>query len=64
MSARWALLPAGDVDLHVVPTDDDKPHPLTVDCPCKPRRDPESPTVIIHNSWDHRELLEQLFPKK
>jgi hypothetical protein len=48
-------------DIHVYPVNDSKPHILSgTDCPCKPRVEIEGATlVIIHNSWDNREIIEE-----
>jgi hypothetical protein len=46
---------------HVLPTDDLKPHTEDSTCECKPRVIFENgEMIIIHNSFDGREKIEQL----
>ena len=55
----WNLhAPALDGDLHVTPQDDLRPHPLSMDCWCRPFRDPETRAVVLHNALDQRERYE------
>jgi len=50
-----------DDPIHVVPVDDEKAHILSRDCPCEPELDVENGIlVVIHRSYDHRELFEDL----
>jgi len=48
-------------DIHVYPLNDLREH--TTDgpgCPCEPRVEINGAVLIyIHNSWDHREIVEQ-----
>lgn len=45
--------------LHILPINDDKPHKETgFDCDCEPKIDWEN-ELIIHNSYDGREYVEQ-----
>jgi hypothetical protein len=55
------ILHAEDVhgDQHVEPTDDLRPHTLGMLCWCRPRRDREAPSVIVHNAMDGREAHEE-----
>ena len=47
-------------DIHVMPVDDLKEHTFK-SCPCNPRIEVEGASLIyIHNSWDHREAVEQI----
>lgn len=48
-------------NVHVYPLNDLQEHITTgTDCPCNPRVDLEGATlVIIHNSFDHREIVEE-----
>jgi hypothetical protein len=43
---------------HVVPVDDIKEHEPSLECWCRPYRDPWNPFGIIHNALDRRELYE------
>jgi hypothetical protein len=43
---------------HIIPCDDIRKHALSASCLCKPIVDTKSPDVLIHNSWDGRELFE------
>ena len=47
-------------EIHVFPVDDLFPHDTEngIECMCNPNRDFENPNVIIHNSFDGRELRE------
>ncbi len=50
-----------DGDVHVYPLDDLQEH-VTVgtDCPCEPTVTVEGAVLlIIHNAFDHREIIEQ-----
>lgn len=42
-------------DIHVLPINDLREHEESESCWCRPRRDEEEPTVLIHNSADGRE---------
>jgi hypothetical protein len=47
-------------DTHVVPLNDLRPHEETRWCPCRPTLRRESGgVVVIHNSWDGREITER-----
>lgn len=47
-------------DVHVVPIDDLKPHADSRHCSCLPKIEAASGGfVIIHNSWDGREIAER-----
>lgn len=43
---------------HVTPMNDLKEHEASLECWCRPYRDPWNPYCIIHNSLDRRELYE------
>jgi hypothetical protein len=43
-------------DEHIEPINDLRPHTL---CWCRPRRDREAPSVIVHNAMDGREAHEE-----
>lgn len=43
---------------HVVPVEDLKEHEPSLECWCRPYRDPLNPFGIIHNALDRRELYE------
>ena len=45
-------------DLHVIPIGDLREHEDSDTCWCRPRRDDEEPSVVIHNSMDQRETYE------
>lgn len=49
---------AGTSDLHVIPINDLRDHDETPECWCRPRRDDDEPSVIVHNSMDQRETHE------
>lgn len=42
-------------DVHILPTDDTKPHIESVVCACRPRVEGN---MVSHNAWDGREFLE------
>ncbi len=44
---------------HIIPLNDLKPHVSERFCECMPYADAECPTVIIHNTYDGRELKER-----
>jgi hypothetical protein len=45
--------------MHIIPTEDVEPHFEIPDCHCHPERHPETTAdVIVHNSFDRRELAE------
>jgi hypothetical protein len=50
-----------DGDYHVLPVGDLVPHREHEDCACGPRIEvqPNGVAVIVHNSWDGRELEER-----
>ena len=48
-------------DLHVIPLNDLHEHIMSANCPCKPKVKVIGAILIYtHNSWDHRELIEQV----
>lgn len=42
--------------VHVMPVEDLKEHECSLSCSCQPRVSGE---VVVHNSWDGREILER-----
>jgi hypothetical protein len=44
-------------EMHVIPLADSQPHFESTDCPCRPTRDEFD--VIVHNSFDGREVAER-----
>lgn len=46
-------------DIHVTPTDDLREHVLSLSCWCGPKRDDQTPEVVIHNAMDQRERYER-----
>lgn len=48
---------------HVVPLNDSRAHELDLTCGCHPRRDAIYPSVIIHNAFDRREVIEEVEDK-
>ena len=52
---------AGNDDVDVMPVNDLREHIPGTHCPCKPTIEIVGANlVIIHNSWDGRELIEQI----
>ena len=52
---------AGNNDVDVMPVNDLREHIPGEHCPCKPTVEIVGANlVIIHNSWDGRELIEQI----
>jgi hypothetical protein len=50
-----------DGDIHVYPLDDRREHTLDNLCPCRPFLEIDSfRHIYIHNSWDFREIVEEL----
>lgn len=46
-------------DIHVLPVNDLKPHDESRVCACRPKVEPEGDVaVVIHYSYDGREILE------
>lgn len=47
--------------IHVLPVDDLREHEETTTCPCNPtvECEPNATMLVIHNSFDGREALEQ-----
>ena len=43
---------------HVVPMNDSRSHELDLTCGCRPRRDEVYPSIVIHNAFDRREVIE------
>lgn len=55
----WLLYPADQAgDFHVTPHCDLRPHLLAMCCWCRPERDSEEPSVVMHNALDQRERYE------
>lgn len=55
----WLIFPTDDDgDQHVVPHADLHEHELGQSCWCRPRRDAEVPSVLIHSAMDQREKYE------
>ena len=52
--------------IHVLPVSDLKEHTETDDCECKPRVEyvGEGGKVVIHNSYDGREIVEEWVEEK
>lgn len=46
-------------DIHVVPVNDLREHDQEATCWCRPMRDAEEASVMIHNAMDQRETYEQ-----
>jgi hypothetical protein len=49
-------------DVHVLPVNDLRPHEETRWCPCRPsleRPVEGAGVVVVHNSWDGREITER-----
>lgn len=44
---------------HVIPVDDLREHVDLPNCWCRPVRDEEEPSVVIHNSMDRREFTKE-----
>lgn len=44
-------------ETHIVPIDDDREHD-PVNCWCNPVVDEDTPSVVVHNSFDKREEYE------
>ena len=55
----WDVYRLNNVQLHTIPTDDMRPHVVSVRCWCDPYEDYNSDDCWIHNSLDQRELYEQ-----
>lgn len=47
-------------DIHVIPLNDLYPHIECMSCECQPSRNPETPRVVVHHSYDGRELKERI----
>lgn len=60
-NGRWVITDDGN-DLHTSPINDLKEHKLTgTDCECNPIVSVEGAClVIMHNSFDHREITEEI----
>jgi hypothetical protein len=56
-SKDWQVLQIDD-EYHVLPNNDTHNHSYLMTCHCHPRRDAEDEAVIVHNSFDGRELIE------
>lgn len=55
----WLCVRIESGDVHVMPLDDTKPHDESRSCACHPRIDIRANNVVIHNSYDGREIVEQ-----
>ena len=57
----WKVEPTESRDVHVYPLDDLKEHETESRlCPCRPKVEQCGENfVVIHNSWDGRELAER-----
>lgn len=50
--------------IHVIPTSDIKEHHYNTHCHCNPKLVMESGSmIVVHNSFDEREILEALLPE-
>jgi len=59
--SNWVVI-SFDNQHNVIPLNDTGPHIESVKCACKPVVEMKNgDRVIIHNSYDHRELLESEF---
>lgn len=48
-------------NIHILPVNDKKEHDMSANCPCKPRIEVVGAVlIIIHNAYDHREVIEQI----
>ncbi|MGD0002870.1 MAG: hypothetical protein ABSE06_01430 [Anaerolineaceae bacterium] len=58
--SRWGTTPVSKTEIHVHPLEDLVVHILTEDCGCHPQIDivEGAGRVIVHNSWDGREVYE------
>lgn len=43
---------------HIIPINDLMPHHESVDCPCNPIIDTECETLVVHNAFDGRDIVE------
>lgn len=59
MAEGWSVMQGEGDDRHVVPNFG-RPHDLTTECWCTPRRDVEDQTVVVH--WSHEAVAS--FPRK
>lgn len=59
-NGKWLI--RCDVDIwHVIPIGDIEPHFHIPTCHCHPERHPETTaTLVVHNSFDRRELSENI----
>lgn len=48
---------------HMVPIDDDSEHRYGDECECNPKRDQDTPHMLVHNSYDGREAYETGYKK-
>jgi hypothetical protein len=56
----WQSYTMTNGDVHVIPLNDRYGHLLENECGCNPEfRVEGSGLVIVHNAWDHREIVEQ-----
>ena len=52
-------------DINVLPVNDLKEHIEGVNCECVPRVEVEGAyLIIVHNAYDHREIIEQIEAEK
>jgi hypothetical protein len=57
---QWGVFKSENGDVNVLPLGEEDGHTGSKDCPCQPRVDMEgSRLVILHNAFDHREIVEQ-----
>ena len=56
----WGSTPVSKTEVHVHPLEDILPHVLSDTCACEPKIDivEGAGRVIVHNSWDKREVYE------
>jgi len=54
----WAVIEVAG-ESHIVPIADIQPHSTDPGCPCGPVRHPGDSDVIVHNSFDGREVAER-----
>ena len=58
MSDGWGVFKMSNSEVHIAPLNDIRTHDLTTYCECNPIIDDDG--VIIHNSWDFREVREEI----
>jgi len=57
----WANVFVADWDpsVHTVPIRDSSPHQMSAACACRPRLTDGKTALLVHNSWDGREIFER-----